>query len=311
MSRNLLTLDTLTISEIHGLLEEAQALREGAAFPNMNGKVACNLFFEASTRTQYSFCVAQEKMGMRVVSFHPESSSLCKNETFYDTVKTFDSFGVDALVIRHVENAYYDQLLGHVKAPILNGGDGTGNHPTQSLLDLLTIRQEFGALSGLKVAIIGDVKHSRVAHTNYKTMRRMGMEAVIAGPETFMDEGCAQEDFEHAIRTADVVMMLRIQFERLGKEEQVSKEAYHRLFGLTMDRVNAMKPGAIVMHPAPVNRGVEIADEVVECDKSRIFKQMENGVYVRMAALRWAIEGNANEQTFAASERDGMLRRAV
>lgn len=289
MPRNLLTLDALGVDEIIGLLTEAQSLREGAIPPDLRGKTVCNLFFEPSTRTQYSFCVAQERMGMRVVSFHPDSSSLSKDETFYDTVKTVDSFGVDALVIRHVENAYYDRLVGHVRAPILNGGDGTGNHPTQSLLDLMTILQEFDRLEGLKVAIIGDIKHSRVAHTNYNVMRRLGMRPVIAGPEAFLDEGFDTEDFEDAIATSDVVMMLRIQFERHNAGFAMDRAEYHRRYGLTMERVCSMKENAIVMHPGPFNRDVEIAGDVVECGKSRIFKQVENGVYVRMAALRWAL----------------------
>lgn len=311
MSRNLLTLSRLSVDEIHGLLEEAQLIREGAMIPDLKGKVACNLFFESSTRTQYSFCVAQEKMGMRVVSFHPETSSLNKDETFYDTIKTFDSFGVDAMVIRHEENEYYSRLLGHVNAAILNGGDGTGNHPTQSLLDLLTIKQEFGRLEGLKVAIVGDVKHSRVAHTNYETMRRLGMEAVVCGPESFLDDSYATEPFDHAVRTADVVMMLRIQFERHTAADPVDKAAYHRRYGLTAERVRAMRRHSIVMHPAPVNRGVEIADEVVECEKSRIFKQMENGVYVRMAALRWSLEENADDGFDAAAQWARVYQRAI
>lgn len=293
MARNLLTLDSMSTGEIYHLLEEAQSIRDGAAFPDLGGKVACNLFFEASTRTQYSFCVAQEKMGMRVVSFQPEGSSLSKNESFYDTIKVFDSFAPDVLVIRHVENAYYDRLVGHVRAPIINGGDGTGNHPTQSLLDLLTIRQEFSRLEGLKVAIIGDIRHSRVAHTNYKTMRRLGMEVVTCGPEEYMDEGLATEAFDTAVATADVVMMLRIQFERHAAPSGLSPETYLQRFGLTMERLGEMRPHAIVMHPAPFNRNVEIADDVVECERSRIFKQMENGVFIRMAALRFAIEGRA------------------
>ncbi|MCL1963511.1 MAG: aspartate carbamoyltransferase, partial [Firmicutes bacterium] len=195
MPRDFLTLDRLRVDEIHDLLAQAQRIRDGEMIPKLSGKVVCNLFFEPSTRTQYSFCVAQEKMGMRVISFHPQSSSLHKNETFYDTVKTFDSFGVDAMVIRHSENEYYRRLPG-LKTPIINGGDGTGNHPTQSLLDLLTIRQEFGRLSGLKAAIIGDVKHSRVAHTNYAVMRRLGMHPVVSGPAEFLDEGYACEPLE-------------------------------------------------------------------------------------------------------------------
>ena len=311
MPRDLLTLGRLKTDEIHALLTEAQSIRDGAMIPKLSGKVVCNLFFEPSTRTQYSFCVAQEKMGMRVISFHPESSSLAKNETFYDTVKTFDSLGVDALVIRHSENEYYNHLLGHVRAPIINGGDGTGNHPTQSLLDLLTIRQEFGCLAGLKVAIVGDVKHSRVAHSNYETMRRLGMEVVISGPEEFLDGGCAAEPLQDAIRTADVVMMLRIQFERHTAKDCLDGAAYHARYGLTMERVAAMQKHAVIMHPAPVNRGVEIADEAVECEKSRIFKQMENGVYVRMAALRWALEERAHERMDLADGWAGQYQRAM
>lgn len=310
MPRNLLSLDGLTGREICGMLAEAQSLRDGAAFPDLKGKVACNLFFEPSTRTQYSFRVAEEKMGMRVISFQPESSSLQKGETFYDTVKTFDSFFVDALVIRHTENAYYQRLVGHVRAPILNGGDGTGDHPTQSLLDLLTIQQEFGRLSGLKVAIIGDIRHSRVARTNYHTMSRLGLETVVAGPDEFLEEGYQTERFEDAIRTADVVMPLRIQFERHDTKGSLSKEAYHQRFGLTAARVGTMKKHAILMHPAPFNRGVEVSDDVVECEKSRIFKQMENGVFIRMAALRWAIEGQANEQAPIASKRTDLFKTA-
>lgn len=291
LPKNLLALSDLGVQEILSILEEAQYFRDSGIFPHLEGKIACNLFFEPSTRTQYSFCIAQNRMGMRVVSFHPESSSMNKGESFYDTVKTFDSFGVDALVIRHQENEYYRALLGHVRAPIINGGDGTGNHPTQSLLDLLTIRQEFGKLDGLKVAIIGDVRYSRVARTNYEVMRRLGMEVVIAGPSDFLTPAYIDEPVDTAISTSDVVMMLRIQKERQTLWQRFTTEQYHAAYGLTAARVKRMKKNAIILHPAPFNRGVEIADEVVECEKSRIFRQVENGVFVRMAAVRRAVEG--------------------
>jgi aspartate carbamoyltransferase catalytic subunit len=285
MPKNLLTLDELDLDEIKDILAEAQYYRDGGFYPNLQGRIACNLFFESSTRTQYSFQVAEEKLGMRVISFDPQISSLNKQETFYDTVKTFDSFGVDAIVIRHSQNEYYRELEGHVRAAVLNGGDGTGNHPTQSLLDLLTIKQEFKKFEGLKVAIIGDVAHSRVAHTNYNVMRKLGMEVVISGPEEYMDKGYETEAFDKAISTADVVMLLRIQFERDATLGNMTKEQYHERYGLSLKNVDKLKENAIIMHPAPVNRGIEIADEVMECPKARIFKQMENGVYVRMAAL--------------------------
>ena len=292
MPKNLLTLDELDLDEINDILTEAQYYRDGGFYPNLQGRIACNLFFESSTRTQYSFQVAEEKLGMRVISFDPQISSMNKQETFYDRVKTFDSFGVDAIVIRHSQNEYYKELEGHVKAAILNGGDGTGNHPTQSLLDLLTIKQEFKKFAGLKVAIIGDVAHSRVAHTNYNVMRKLGMEVVISGPEEYMDKGYETEEFNRAISSSDVVMLLRIQFERDATLGDMTKEQYHERYGLSLKNIDKLKDKAIIMHPAPVNRGIEIADEVMECPKSRIFKQMENGVYVRMASLVRSLRDN-------------------
>lgn len=314
--KHLLRLEDLSVVEIEQLLDRAQRFIDGAPAPQFPTKIACNLFFEPSTRTQYSFNVAEEKLGMRVISFNPATSSLNKQESFYDTVKTFDSFGVGALIIRHPENEYYKQLLGHVDAAILNGGDGTGNHPTQSLLDLLTIKQEYGHFDGLECAIIGDVRHSRVAHTNIEVMNRLGMQVVTSGPEEYMEESCAFEDFKTAVSSSDIVMLLRVQHERHNAssvgaraehvesspksvaqsnsssetckrpdEKGFTEEGYHKKYGLNDDTVKWMKPGAIIMHPAPVNRNVEIADSIMECERSRIFKQMANGVFIRMAAL--------------------------
>lgn len=290
MLKNLFSLKELETAEITRILEDAQAFRDGAAVPNFNGKIACNLFFEPSTRTQYSFQVAEEKLGLRVISFDPGRSSLSKKETFYDTVKVFDCFGIDLLVVR-AHTRYYDELAGHMCTPIVSGGDGTGDHPSQSLLDLLTIRQEFGGFDGVKIAICGDISHSRVAHTNYDVMQRMGMEVYVSGPEEYMEPGLRFMEFEKAVRECDILMMLRIQHERHEGGAGMTDEQYHRQYGLTAGRVGQMKPGAIIMHPAPVNRGVEIASELVEHPRSRIFKQMENGVYVRMAAIRRSLEG--------------------
>lgn len=289
MPKHLLNLSSLSTQEINGIIIEAQKFRDGASF-DFSGKIACNLFFESSTRTQYSFNVAEEKLGMRVVSFNPAASSLNKQESFYDTVMTFNSFRPDVLVIRHSQNEYYNELLGHVDCAILNGGDGTGNHPTQSLLDLMTIKQEFGGFEGKKCAIVGDIKHSRVAHTNLDVMKRLGMEVCISGPEQFREDSYLFEEFDRLIETCDVIMLLRVQHERHGESGGFDKGEYHAGYGLTAERVRRMKPGAIIMHPAPFNRGVEIADEVVECERSRIFKQMENGVFIRMAAIKRALE---------------------
>lgn len=288
--KHLLTLADLSIEEINAILDDAQGFCDGTLKCDLSGRIAANWFFESSTRTQYSFNVAQEKLNVRVVSFNVATSSMNKKESFYDTVKLFDAIGCDFLVIRSPEVEYYKQLLGHVNAAILNAGDGTGNHPTQSLLDLLTIRQEFGKFEGLKCCICGDIAHSRVAHTNFEVMRRLGMEVVTSGPDMFMEEGMNFEPFETALKTSDIVMMLRVQHERHDGSVQFDKDEYHKNFGLTAENVAKMKEHAIIMHPAPFNRGVEIADEVVECDKARIFKQMSNGVFVRMAVLKRAVE---------------------
>ena len=288
--KHLLTLADLSIEEINAILDDAQGFCDGTLKCDLSGRIAANLFFESSTRTQYSFNVAQEKLNVRVVSFNVATSSMNKKESFYDTVKLFDAIGCDFLVIRSPEVEYYKHLLGHVNAAILNAGDGTGNHPTQSLLDLLTIRQEFGKFEGLKCCICGDIAHSRVAHTNFEVMRRLGMEVVTSGPDMFMEEGMNFEPFETALKTSDIVMMLRVQHERHDGSVQFDKDEYHKNFGLTAENVAKMKDNAIIMHPAPFNRGVEISDEVVECDKARIFKQMSNGVFVRMAVLKRAVE---------------------
>ena len=288
--KHLLTLRDLSTTEIDRILDDAQGFCDGSLTADLSGRIAANLFFESSTRTQYSFNVAQEKLNVRVVSFNVATSSMNKQESFYDTVKLFDAIGCDFLVIRSPEVEYYKQLLGHVKGAIINAGDGTGNHPTQSLLDLLTIQQEFGTFEGLKVCICGDIAHSRVAHTNFEVMQRLGMQVVTSGPEEFMEQGMNFEPFQSAVTSSDVVMMLRVQHERHDGCIAFNKGIYHKNYGLTTELVAKMKPKAIIMHPAPFNRGVEIADEVVECDKSRIFKQMSNGVFVRMAVMKRAME---------------------
>ena len=213
-----------------------------------------------------------------------------KGETFYDTLKTFESFQIDGLVIRDRKDHYYDELT-NINIPILNAGDGASDHPTQSLLDLLTIRNEFGHFEGLKIAIVGDIKYSRVAHSNIEVMERLGMECYVSGPEEYREEGYKFIDFDEAIEKMDIIMLLRVQHERHEEKMKISTEEYHQRYGLTMDRVNKMPEHAIIMHPAPFNRMVEIADDVAECPKSRIFKQIENGVLVRMAVILKTIGG--------------------
>lgn len=286
---NLLKLSDLKIEEIKEILENASAFKSGKKKVNYNGeKVIANLFFEPSTRTHYSFDMAALKLGCKTMNFEAETSSMKKGETLYDTVKTFESFGVDAVVIRHREDEYYKQLE-NIKIPILNGGDGTKDHPSQSLLDLYTIKEEFGHFEGLKVLIVGDIKHSRVAHSNIKVMERLGMKVYTSGPEEFKDENLEFVDFDEYLPKVDIVMLLRIQLERHSEEMKIDKNEYNKKYGLNKENVSKMKENAIIMHPAPFNRNVEITDDVVECSKSRIFKQIENGVFVRMAMLEKAL----------------------
>ena len=285
MIKNCLRLKDLSTQEITKILAVAEKCKDGAYRNVLTDKIVANLFFEPSTRTHYSFNVAEERLGMKVINFDPASSSLQKGESFYDTVKTFEALGIDAVVIRDREDEYYNKLLGKIDIPIINAGDGVKDHPSQSLLDLMTIKEEFNTFKGIKVAVIGDIKHSRVAHTNIEVMERLGMECYISGPKEYEDDAYRFIDFEMALKTMDVIMLLRIQHERHLSESAMSPEEYHIAYGLTNERVSLMKDEAIILHPAPFNRNVEIADDVVECSKSRIFKQMRNGVYIRMALL--------------------------
>ena len=281
--RNFLTLDDLSEKEILKLVKDALLFKKNEIECDLKGKIIANMFFENSTRTQYSFNTAEEKLGMKVITFNPATSSLNKGESFYDTVKTFESFGIAGMVIRHTNNEYYKELK-NIKSVLINAGDGTGNHPSQSLLDLVTIYEQFNKFDNLNIAIVGDILHSRVAHGNLKVMERLGMNTYISGPKEFMDNSSKFIPFKDAISEMDIIMLLRIQRERNAKKSMSDSE-YLENYGLTMDKVNAMKKDAIIMHPAPFNRNVEIADDVVECPKSKIFTQMNNGVYARCSIL--------------------------
>ena len=281
--RNFLTLDDLSEKEILKLVKDALLFKKNEIECDLKGKIIANMFFENSTRTQYSFNTAEEKLGMKVITFNPATSSLNKGESFYDTVKTFESFGIAGMVIRHTNNEYYKELK-NIKSVLINAGDGTGNHPSQSLLDLVTIYEQFNKFDNLNIAIVGDILHSRVAHGNLKVMERLGMNTYISGPKEFMDNSSKFIPFKDAISEMDIIMLLRIQRER-NAVKSMSDSEYLENYGLTMDKVNAMKKDAIIMHPAPFNRNVEIADDVVECPKSKIFTQMNNGVYARCSIL--------------------------
>ena len=288
--RGLLTLKDLSTDKIKELIRYAEKLKKGFRIQYPDKKIV-TMFFENSTRTHYSFQVALMNLGISVIDFDTKESSINKGESLYDTVRTFEALGVDGVIIRHSKDDYYKDLET-IRIPIFNGGDGKANHPTQSLLDLMTIHEEFGKFEGLKCCIMGDISHSRVAHSNIEIMQRLGMEVYISGPEEFNDHSAKWIPVDQACRTMDVIMLLRIQFERHQEKMGMSKEVYHQRYGMTEERMKMMKDHAIIMHPAPINRGVEIADSVAECEKSRIYKQMTNGVYIRMAVISDALDGN-------------------
>ena len=293
--KNLLRLQDLSIEEINNILDLAQSIKDKKISPLVENKIIANLFFEPSTRTHYSFATAEARLGCKTIDFSPNSSSMKKGETFYDTIKTFESFGVDGLVIRDAKNQWYKELINKIKVPIINAGDGSADHPTQTLLDLLTIKQEFGKFEGLKVLVVGDISHSRVAHSNILNMRRLGMEVFVSAPDIFKDNQYNYVDFDEYISKVDVINMLRIQNERLEKDCKYNVQQYNKEFGLNNERLKKMKPNAIIIHPAPFNRNVEINDDVIESKPSRIFKQISNGVYVRMAVLLTILKGNNHE----------------
>ncbi|TDL35505.1 aspartate carbamoyltransferase catalytic subunit [Jeotgalibacillus sp. S-D1] len=286
-------MDDLTNEQMMYLIETAEAFRRGQK-QLTRPYYAANLFFEDSTRTKSSFEMAERKLGMNVISFDAQTASIQKGETLYDTVKTLEAVGLDVVVIRHGEDRFFDQLEGRVKLSIINGGDGMGHHPSQCLLDLQTIYQEFKSFKGLNVTIVGDIHHSRVARSNAIALKRLGAFVQFSGPKEWMDDDLLAIgryiDFDQAVETSDVLMMLRVQHERHAFGMTFSKNEYHRLYGLNAEREKRMKQSSIIMHPAPVNRGVEIADELVECSRSRIFKQMANGVYTRMAMLQFVLQ---------------------
>ena len=294
----MLTTADLTVEKINSLLISADEFSKGKILKAKEEIYVSNLFFEDSTRTKTSFDIAERKLGLQVVQFDVTSSSVNKGESLYDTVKTLQSLGVNLLVIRHKQDKFYQELKD-IDLPIINGGDGTGNHPSQTLLDLMTIQQEFGKFKGLKIGIVGDVKHSRVANSNAVALRKLGAKVYFSGPEKWFDEGAIINgtylSIDDLVKEVDVLMLLRIQHERHDEKMKISLNNYHKKFGLTLEREKTMKKNAIIMHPAPINRGVEIHDDLVESPRSRIFHQMKNGVFARMAILKDALESKGFE----------------
>ncbi|SHE71214.1 aspartate carbamoyltransferase [Atopostipes suicloacalis DSM 15692] len=289
--RHFLEVEQFKSEEFIGLAERGIEIKNGASL-NKNGKSIVNMFFESSTRTKMSFEVAEKQMDFHTYNFDVTTSAVNKGESLYDSILTMKALGMDIAVIRHQNNAYYKDLLD-IGISIVNAGSGSGEHPSQCLLDLMTIVEEFGSIQGRKIAIVGDLKHSRVARSNAKILHELGATLYFCSPEEYYDD-----DFENygtyqmideVISEVDVLMMLRIQFERhTSKARYIDTEAaYLRDYGLNQKRYQQLKKDAIIMHPAPVNRDVEIESSLVESEKSRIVRQMENGVFARMAILEW------------------------
>jgi len=295
--RHLLGIEQLSAEEILFLLDEAEpwiAFNRGARKQDerLSGLTQFNVFFENSTRTLFSFEVAGLRMGAQVANFHPGASSVRKGESLIDTALTLDAMRPDVMVIRHEETGAPHMVAEAVDCSVINAGDGTGEHPTQALLDALTIRRRKGRIEGLKIAICGDIRHSRVARSNLLALTKLGAEVRMVGPEHLLPDDRATipafTNMDQGIEGADVVMMLRIQRERL--EESYDLEDvftnYHERYGLTAERLARAAPDSIVMHPGPMNRGVEIDSEVADDPvRSAIREQVEIGVAVRMAVL--------------------------
>lgn len=300
MIKHFLSLSSFPQSDLYSLIHRAQFFFLNQHQPDkinylLKDRFLANVFYEPSTRTRCSFEIAAKKLGAEVVNFVPENSSVKKGETVYDTLKSLESLGVNGIVFRHADDHILDLLQPKLKLPLINAGAGKNEHPSQGLLDLLTLFQEFGKLEGLKVAVCGDIKHSRVAGSLMVAARIFGMKIYLCGPESLMpdvtDQFVERADFDKVIPEVDAVMMLRIQLER-HENLDLDPKSYHHDFGMNQRRQLLMKKHSIILHPGPFNRGIEISDDMVEHSQSRIFKQMINGVAARMAVLEWTINGS-------------------
>lgn len=300
--RHVLGIKQFTAEELTFILDTAESFKEINTrsikkVPTLRGKTIINLFFEASTRTRTSFEIAGKRLSADTVNISGSSSSVVKGETLEDTARNIEAMHPDIIVMRHSACGSSDYLAERLNCSIVNAGDGTHEHPSQALLDAFTIRQHKGEIAGLKVAIIGDIAHSRVVRSNIDCLKKLGAEVRICGPKTMLPPGIERlgcrvmPNLSAALEGADVVMMLRIQRERQGKTLIPSLREYARYFGLNENNLKLASPDAIVMHPGPMNRGVEISTAVADGPQNVILDQVENGVAVRMALLYLAAGG--------------------
>jgi len=304
--RHLLGLEGLPASDIDGLLNLAVRMKEIGErpvkkVPSLRGKTVCHFFVEPSTRTRTSFEVAAKRLSADTLSLSASTSALKKGETLIDTARNLQAMAPDILVLRHSAAGAPHLLSRSIDASVVNAGDGSHEHPTQALLDMMTMREHLGRLEGLNVVIVGDIAHSRVARSNIFGLRTMGANVRLCGPATMLTPGIEKmgaevtHSIDHALEGADVVMMLRIQKERMGNDLFPSDREYFNLFGLNRKRLSLAKSNVLVMHPGPINRGVEIAPDVADGAESVILEQVTNGVAVRMAVLY--VLASRNEET--------------
>jgi aspartate carbamoyltransferase catalytic subunit len=295
--KHLLGLEDLSADEIRFVLDTAASFKEVSTrsvkkVPALRGRVMVNAFFEDSTRTRTSFALAAQRLSADIIDFSEKTSSVNKGETLIDTARTIEAMGVDVIVIRHAAAGSAEVLSRTVSCSIVNAGDGAHEHPTQGLLDLYTIRERFaGRVEGLKVAIVGDIANSRVARSNLFALTKLGAEVILVGPPTLVPRAFEQlgarvvHDFDAVIGEVDVVNMLRVQFERIKSSQFPTVREFTSMYGLTWDRFQRCKPDVFVMHPGPMNRGIEIQSDIADGPQSGILTQVTNGLAVRMAVL--------------------------
>ena len=300
--KDILGIQELSVAEVELILETAESFKEVSTreikkVPTLRGKTVINLFFEASTRTRTSFEIAAKRLSADTINISASSSSVVKGETLIDTAKNLEAMNPDCIIIRHSASGAPHLLARLMRVPVINAGDGAHEHPTQALLDLFTVREKKGRVAGLKVAIVGDILHSRVARSNIYGFTKMGAEVDLVGPQTMMPAEVERMGvrwhtrLSEVIPQADVIMMLRIQLERQGGGFFPTLREYSRFFGLNLEVLKAAKPVVLIMHPGPMNRGVEISPEVADGPFSVILDQVTNGVAVRMALLYLLVGG--------------------
>jgi aspartate carbamoyltransferase catalytic subunit len=303
LGKDLLGLEYLTPAQINLILDTAEPLREISEraikkVPTLRGATIVNLFFEASTRTRISFEFAEKRMSADTVNVTPSGSSVSKGETLVDTARNLEAMKIDMVVIRHPSSGAAKFLAERIESNVINAGDGMHEHPTQGLLDMLTLRQRFGTLEGKKICICGDVLHSRVARSNIWGLKKLGAEVAVCGPRSLLPNAIGEmgvkifDRIEQAIEWADALNILRLQLERMTAGYIPSQREYNRVFGVTRERLEKAKRDILILHPGPMNRGVEIDSDVADGPHSVILDQVTNGVAVRMAVL-YLLSGNA------------------